>query len=858
LPFSGSIDFVGRDDDLLELHRRLQSDRPLVISAIAGMGGIGKTELALHYAYERLSLYAGGICWLRSIETMAIDILLFAEQFHGVLPDQDSEGVQRVQDCWRKWPATATLVVIDNAPSYAEIAPILPPVRSQFKMLLTSRSRFEPPIDNYEIKVLSLEASIELLQRLLKDQRIDRERQQAEEICVYLGRLPLALELVGRYLQKRPDLSLAKFWGRLQEQGIQDAALEKQQQMNGAMTAELGVIAAFELSWQGLSAEARLLAAFLSIFAPAEIPWVLVEQCLAELPLAGDVEGLANLRDLELCAGSLLDRKRDGFYELHQLLREFFALKLAEFPEREGFMDSFAQELTTIAKTVEQIVIVSERSWLLQVLPHWIVATTLTEYLPDDDKTWCCTALARLHESLSQFRDAEIWYLRSLEIREEQQGENHPDTASSLNNLAALYYSTGRYLEAEPLYLRSLAISKKQLGENHPDTSTSLNNLAALYESTGRYSEAEPLYVRSLEIIEKQLGENHPNTASSVNNLAGLYRVTGRYSEAEPLYVRSLAIREKQLGANHPDTATSLNNLAGLYESTGRYSEAEPLYVRSLEIREKQLGENHPSTATSLNNLAGLYRVTGRYSEAEPLYVRSLEIREKQLGENHPDTASSLNNFAGLYESTGRYSEAEPLYVRSLEIREKQLGANHPDTASSLNNLAGLYYSTGRYSEAEPLYVRSLEIREKQLGANHPDTASSLNNFAGLYESTGRYSEAEPLYIRSLAIREEQLGANHPSTASSLNNLAGLYYSTGRYSEAEPLYIRSIQIVETTLGVDHPSTQTIRNNLALLRHTQNLATTKIAWWRRVIKIIVWPFSFCYRSTRWLMRQIFKI
>jgi NB-ARC domain len=389
LPFSGSIDFVGREDDLLELHRRLQGDRPLVISAIAGMGGIGKTELALHYAYERLPLYAGGICWLRSTETMAIDILLFAEQFHGVLPDQDSEGVQRVQDCWRKWPGLATLLVIDNAPSYVEIEAILPPVRSQFKVLLTSRSRFEPPVDNYEIKVLSLEYSIDLLQGLLKDQRINQERQQAEEICVYLGRLPLALELVGRYLQKRPDLSLVRFWGLLQEQGIQAAALQKQQQMNGVMTAELGVIAAFELSWQGLSGEARLLAAFLSVFAPAEIPWFLVEQCLVELPLAsleaGDVKGLADLRDLELCAYSLLDHKQDGFYELHQLLREFFAWKLAELSERAEFIGSFARELTTIAKTVEKVVVVSERARLLQILPHWIVATKFIEYLPDDD-----------------------------------------------------------------------------------------------------------------------------------------------------------------------------------------------------------------------------------------------------------------------------------------------------------------------------------------------------------------------------------------------------------------------------------------------------------------------------------------
>jgi tetratricopeptide (TPR) repeat protein len=770
LPFSGSIDFVGRENDLLELHRRLQGDRPLVISAIAGMGGIGKTELALHYAYERLPLYAGGICWLRSTETMAIDILLFAEQFHRVLPDHGSKGAQQVQDCWRKWPAAATLLVIDNAPSFAEIKAILPPVQSQFNVLLTSRSRFESPVDNYEIKVLSLEASIELLQWLLQDQRIEQERQRAAEICGYLGYLPLALELVGRYLQKRPDLSLAKFWERLQEQGIQDAALEKQQQMNGAMTAELGVIAAFELSWQGLSAEARLLAAFLSVFAPAEIPWVLVEKCLVELPLAGlaadDVERLSELRDLELCAANLLDRKRDGFYELHQLLREYFALKLAELPERAEFISVFVCELATIAKTVESPVVVSKQSWLLKILPHWIVVTNLVECLPNDDKTWCCGALARLHTSLSQFSEAEFWRLRSLTIKEEQLGAKHSDTAISLNNLAELY------------------------------------------------------------------------------------RVIGRYSEAEPLYLRSLAIKEEQLGANHRSTAISLNNLARLYRVTGRYSEAEPLYLRSLKIREEQLGANHRSTATSLNNLAELYRVTGRYSEAEPLYLRSLAIAEEKLGANHPSTATKLNNLAELYRVTGRYSESEPLFVRSLAISEEQLGANHRSTAMSLNNLAEFYRVTDRYSEAEPLYLRSLAIREEQLGANHPNTASSLNNLAEFYRVTGRYSEAEPLYLRSLSIREEKLGMKHPSTATSLNNLAEFYRVTGRYSEAEPLYLRSIQVAETTLGVDHPNTQ-------IFRHNQNLATTKITWWQRGIKIIVWPFSFCYRSTRWLMRQIFK-
>ncbi len=137
-------------------------------------------------------------------------------------------------------------------------------------------------------------------------------------------------------------------------------------------------------------------------------------------------------------------------------------------------------------------------------------------------------------------------------------------------------------MRAEPLYVRSLEIRERQLGEDHPDVAQSLSNLALLYYSQGKYSEAEPLYVRSLEIRERQLGTDHPDVAQSLNNLATLYQTQGKYSEAEPLLVRSLDIKERQLGADHPDVATSLNNLAELYRSQGKYSEAEPLYLRSL------------------------------------------------------------------------------------------------------------------------------------------------------------------------------------------------------------------------------------------------------------------------------------
>ncbi|MEB3164920.1 MAG: tetratricopeptide repeat protein, partial [Prochlorothrix sp.] len=161
-----------------------------------------------------------------------------------------------------------------------------------------------------------------------------------------------------------------------------------------------------------------------------------------------------------------------------------------------------------------------------------------------------------------------------------------------LNREALALDREGRYSEAEPLYKRSLSIREEQLGADHPDTAQSLNNLAALYQSQGRYSEAEPLYKRSLLIREQQLGADHPDTATSLNNLAGLYESQGRYSEAEPLYTRSLAITEQQLGADHPDTATSLNNLAVFNWAQDRFDEGLGFLARGLEVQETNILAN--------------------------------------------------------------------------------------------------------------------------------------------------------------------------------------------------------------------------------------------------------------------------
>jgi CHAT domain-containing protein/Tfp pilus assembly protein PilF len=207
----------------------------------------------------------------------------------------------------------------------------------------------------------------------------------------------------------------------------------------------------------------------------------------------------------------------------------------------------------------------------------------------------------------------------------------------------------GDYARAGPLSKQAMEIWRKTLGENHPNYATSLNNLAGLYSSMGDYVKAEAFFEMAIGIRRKILGENHPLYASSLSNLAMLYQDMGNYAKAEPLLKEAAGTIRNTLGETHPDYGSSLNNLALLYTFMGDYSRAEPLYKQALEIRLKALGENHPDYAVSLNNLAGLYQAMGDYARAEPIYVQAIERNQRLLGQNHPDYAQKLTNLGWLY-----------------------------------------------------------------------------------------------------------------------------------------------------------------------------------------------------------------
>ena len=330
------------------------------------------------------------------------------------------------------------------------------------------------------------------------------------------------------------------------------------------------------------------------------------------------------------------------------------------------------------------------------------------------------------------WRESEEIQRRHLELSVRHYGEDHPQSASAMNNLAGLLQATNRLAEAEPLMRRALEIDQASHGKNHPGVAIDLNNLALLLQATNRLAEAELLMRRALEINQASYGEDHPYIAISLNNLALLLLATNRLAEAESLMRRARGIDQASYGDDNPNVARDLNNLAQLLQATNRLAEAEPLMRRALEIDQASYGEDHPDVAIDLNNLALLLKATNRLAEAEPLMRRALEIGQASYGEDHPGVAIDLNNLALLLKVTNRLAEAEPLMRRALEIGQASYGEDHPRVAINLNNLAQLLQATNRLAEAEPLMRRALEIFEASLGPDHPDTRIVRDNLEAL------------------------------------------------------------------------------------------------------------------------------
>ncbi|KAF2658061.1 hypothetical protein K491DRAFT_690412 [Lophiostoma macrostomum CBS 122681] len=279
----------------------------------------------------------------------------------------------------------------------------------------------------------------------------------------------------------------------------------------------------------------------------------------------------------------------------------------------------------------------------------------------------------------------------------------------------------------------------------------------------GRYRASEISFRKCLERSEAVLGRKHPKTLSSLSTLGGALTEQGKYEEAEELFWEVLASWTQQLGKKHPDTLSNMVDLATVLSLQEKNGEAEMMDREVLTLRLETLGWEHPDTLLSMNNLAVILDKQGKYSGAELMLRKTLALREKILGKKHLDTLFSKTNLAGVLSKQERHAEAETMHRETLVLWEEVLGQEHPDTLSSVFNLGLALYKQHRYEDALPLFKRAYEGECKTLGPDHHNTQNSLE----WYELTQQEVDERSVADHGKAFADSETKSSHPGPSGS-------------------------------------------------------------------------------------------
>ncbi|OCK76289.1 TPR-like protein [Lepidopterella palustris CBS 459.81] len=829
--------------------------------AIYGLGGTGKTQLALNFIENHKEKY-NPILWIdakdqktiqSSFERCATELQLTVDRpSTQELALGDSPTVQAVLK-WlrdRKESDCEWLVVVDNADDFTWGVKKVIPSGRRGNVIITSQDDQSPRIFGKGCEKLRVdimepsEAKALLLQHLDWDSHSAplHVQHMSDEIVERLGYMALAVDLAGACISEDSDREVAL------EQYLADYSrhrdvLLRNDYFRGLSSYDKTVWTVWDTTLETIERRypevrpGRLLA-FLAHFSRGVVYDELFR--LASLGfLAVHRELCRETQDLPhwLKEFIRLDQREWDSFSYREALKPLVRYSLLQRVNGEWpgvTMHSLVQWRAMNYEENEQwrfwylifIMAVSHQISQEEARPQF--RRNIIMYIPalnnsyleairiDDErrKALIWATISNIYYKEGRWKQAEELGVQAIETRKRVLGKEHPATLTSMANLASTYRNQGRWKEAEELGVQVIETRKRLLGQQHPDTLTSMGNLALTYGNQGRWKEAEELEVQVLETRKRLLGQEHPDTLTSMGNLALTYGNQGRWKEAEELEVQVLETRRRLLGQEHPSTLTSIANLASTYQSQGRWKEAEELEVRVIETEKRVLGKEHPSMLTSMANLALTYGNQGRWKEAEELEVQVIEAQKRVLGEEHPSTLTSMANLASTYQNQGRWKEAEELGLQVMETRKRVLGQEHPDTLTSMGNLVSTYQCQGRWKEAEELEVRVIETRKKVLGQGHSSTLTSMGNLVSTYRNQGRWKEAEELGVQVVEAQKRVLGKEHPSTLTSMGNLASTYQSQARWKEAEELEVQVMETRKRVLGQEHLDTLTSMGNLA--------------------------------------------
>ncbi|OQD78899.1 hypothetical protein PENANT_c073G06444 [Penicillium antarcticum] len=859
VPFTRDPDFVRRNKLLQWIHDK--SSVPGLRIALFGLGGVGKSQLAIEYSYQvRSESPATWVLWVHASNQARLE-----QSFRDIADQVKIPGRQDpkvnifslVESRLRDEKKGKWICILDNVdddkflcsfPATGEADPIKGPMIASTKPLLeyiprsrngftiiTSRTRevalrMVDHRDLIEVQPMESSEALELLQKKLEYQG---EIQETQQLVNALEFMPLAIVQAASYIRNRtPRYSVSQYLRSIQGSDRDATNLLKKEagHLSRDWEANNSILVTWQISFDYIrqtKPSAADLLALMSFFDRQGIPENLLRlhtgpKCKSSLePLNGSSDGETSESDMgpdfedditTLRDYSFISCSEESTFTMHRLVQLTTRAWLKAHGQTDQWRDNFISNLCDEFPTGRY------EDWerCRPLFPHVKSAMSHRPKSFESLRQWA-TLLYRgaWYASRSgNIVDAREMASRSGKERAILLGEEHEECVDSISMVASICWLEGRWQQAEQLFMQVMETRKAKLGNSHLDTLTSITNLAATYRKQCRWEKAEQLQVQVMATLKTKFGEDDTETLSSMSNLAATYQNQGLWQKAELLHTKVLETRKLKLGEDHPDTLSSMANLVLAYHYQSRWEEAEVLHEQVIETRKIKLGENHPDTLTSIHNMASTYLDQGRWAEAELLFIRVINTRKTMLGKDHPDTLTSMANLALTYSYQDRWEEAELLHMQVLEIRKAKLGEDHSDSLTSAGNLALVYWDQGRWEEAEQLEVHVLETSKKALGVDHPDTLTRMANLALTFWNQGRWAEAEQLEVQVMDFRKTKLGEDHPDTLTSMANLAFTWKSSGHTTRALHLLRDCVTKQKQMLGGNHH--QTLSNSETLL------------------------------------------
>jgi tetratricopeptide (TPR) repeat protein len=694
IPFPRNLFFTGRDYLFTTLEQALQANQATALSqpqAMSGLGGIGKTQLAVEYAYRHMQDY-DAVLWISagSFETLfsgfanLASLLQLPERFESD-PWKCVKGVQHWLRQQNRW-----LLILDNADDLSLLPDFFPPGQLKGHILLTTRAYALSGLANrIEVDPLSqATGTLLLLHRagllplgLSLEQARDEDRLDAQQIWQELGGLPLALDQAGAYIEET-QCGLPNYLHLFRTHRSmllkQRGGILRDHPASVYTTLTLAVRAVT----QRYSAAEDLLWVCALVY-PDAIPEEVFLQGASHLGSTLELM-CSELQDWNALLGaasaySLLKRQpRAKTFSVHRLVQ---AVLQEHIPKQER-----VQWTQRVITALNQVFPENElASWEIceRLVPHILSVEEHT-------RSWANTPLelaallqrtARQITKRMQYKQAEPLYLRALQILEPALGSDHPDLAILLERLATLSYFLGRYEQAESFQQRVLFIKEQILGADHPEVAQALDSLAYFSSKQGKDEQAELLYQQAIHILERQ---GASNALQPLVNLGEHYQLRGKFELAETLYQQALDLWEQTTDTGNFIAIVILTNWSHIFCDRGEYQQAEHLSQRALQICEQETGSKHLNMVVPLRSSAYVYGKQKRYEQAELLYQRALIISDEgtEKGhEEHPDMVRMLQELADLYQEQGKYEQAKPLYRRVLRYNEQTFGLQHSKTA---------------------------------------------------------------------------------------------------------------------------------------------------------------------------------